>query len=288
MLLSITLLWGSGPAITKVAVVALEPIDIVAIRLVIAASILWLVVLIRRRPTGLGRRHLLFAVAAGLTGNALPFFGITWGQTEVAASLTAVLFAIMPLATILLAHFFVTGERLTVGKAMGFALGFLGILLLVGPDVLGELRGGATLLPYELAILGGALCYAVNTIVTRNRPPGDVIAFAALALTASSLMTLPPAIAGGLPATADLLSPSGLAVLVLAVLGTALPTVIMLSLVTAAGASFLAFINYLIPVYGFVLGVVAHNEPAESRAILALATLLAGITLAERWRSRPG
>jgi drug/metabolite transporter (DMT)-like permease len=284
MLLATTLLWGSSPAMNKIAVAALEPITAVAIRLSLGALVLWLVVLVRRRPTGLGRRHLLFVVASGLFGNAIPFFGITWGQTQVAASMTVVFFAVMPLATILLAHFFVAGERLTAGRTVGFILGFAGILVLVGPAILRELGGAATHLPHELAILGGALCYSINVIVSRNRPPGDVVVFAASALTAAALMTVPPAIASGLPTVGELASPSGVAVVALAILGTALPTVIMLRLILAAGAGFSALINYLIPVYGFLLGVIVLVEPVELRAVLALAIILCGITLAERWR----
>ncbi len=288
MLLSITLLWGSSPAMNKIAVAALEPIDVVAIRLTLGAALLWIVVLVQRRPVQLGKRHLLFFIACGFTGNALPFLAITWGQTQVPASLTVVFFAVMPLATILLAHFLVEGERLTRGKAAGFVLGFVGILVLVGPQILRELSGASTILVYELAILGGALCYSINVIVARNRPAGDVVAFAACTLTASALMTLPPALAGGLPAMGELVSPSGAAVLGLAVLGTAVPTVIMLRLVTAAGASFLALINYLIPVYGFLLGVIVLAEPLDLGAVLALTIILAGITISERSRRRRG
>ena len=284
MLLAITLLWGSSPAMNKIAVAAFEPIDVVAIRLSVGALILWLVVFVQRRPVQHEARHLFFFVACGFFGSALPFFGITWGQTEVPASMTVVFFAVMPLATILLAHFLVAGERLTRARAAGFVLGFVGILVMVGPEILRELTGAATHLVHELAILGGALCYSINVIVSRNRPPGDVVAFAACSLAAAALMTLPPAIATGLPAMAELYSPSGVAVLALAVLGTAVPTVIMLRLVTAAGAGFLALINYLIPVYGFLLGVLVLAEPVELRAVLALVTILGGIILSERWR----
>lgn len=284
MLLAITLLWGSSPAMNKIAVAALEPIDVVAIRLSLGAAVLWLVVLVQRRPVAFGRRQLLFVVASGFFGNAIPFFGITWGQTQVAASMTVVFFAVMPLATILLAHFLVAGERLTAGRTVGFILGFAGILVLVGPAILRELAGAATDLAHELAILGGALCYSINVIVSRNRPAGDVVVFAASAITAAALMTVPPAIASGLPTVAELASPSGIAVVALAILGTALPTVIMLRLIMAAGAGFSALINYLIPVYGFLLGVLVLAEPVELRAVLALVIILCGITLAERWR----
>ncbi len=284
MLLVITLLWGSSPAMNKIAVAALEPIDVVALRLTLGAVLLWLVVLAQRRPVQLGPRHLLFFAASGFFGSALPFFGITWGQTQVPASLTTVFFAVMPLATILLAHFLVEGERLTAWKAVGFVMGFVGILVLVGPEILREFTGMPTLLIYELAILGGALCYAINVIVSRNRPAGDVVAFAACSLTAAALMTLPAAMATGLPSPGELASASGVAILGLALLGTALPTVMMLRLVSAAGAGFLALINYMIPIYGYILGVVVLAEPVELRAILALATILGGVMLSQRRR----
>lgn len=284
MLAVLVLLWGSSPATNKIAVAGLAFIDVVAIRLALAAAALWLVVLVQRRPVALSRRHLAFIVASGVFGNALPFLGITWGQTEVSASMTVVLFAGMPLATILLAHFLVEGERLTAGRTIGFLVGFAGIVVLVGPAVLAELGGAATNLLHELAILAGPICYSINVIVSRNRPAGDVVVFAAASLTVATLLTAPAAIATGVPGVAALASPSGIAVVALALLGTALPTVIMLRLIAAAGAGFSSMINYLIPVWGFLVGVIVLAEPIEARAILALVVILCGILIAERWR----
>jgi hypothetical protein len=51
--LSITLLWGGSPAMNKFAVAALDAIDVVAIRLALGAVLLWLVVLVQRRPVQL-------------------------------------------------------------------------------------------------------------------------------------------------------------------------------------------------------------------------------------------
>jgi len=284
MLLAITVMWGSSPALTKLAVAELAPIDIVAVRLSLGAVLLWAVVVVQRRRLRIEARHLLFFAACGLFGNALPFYAITWGQTEVPSGLAAVCFAIMPLATIVLAHFFVEGERLRIGKLAGFLLGFAGIIVLVGPELLAEFGGAASLLVHQLAILGGALCYAVNAIISRRRPPLDVVLFAACTLTASALMTLPPALLSGIAAPAAWISRAGLAVLALAVIGTAVPTVIMFRLVSAAGPSFLALINYLIPVYGLLVGMAVLDESVAPHAIAALVVILAGVMLSERAR----
>ena len=76
---------------------------------------------------------------------------------------------IMPLTTMVLAHFFVRGERLNRIKATGFLLGFVGLVLLVGPQALLGLRGEGTLFGYQLAILGGAVCFAHQR--DRGAPP---------------------------------------------------------------------------------------------------------------------
>ena len=62
----------------------------------------------------------------GLVGNALPFSLISFGQTQVGSGVTGILMAVMPLATLVLAHFFVPGERMVARTAAGFGIGFAG------------------------------------------------------------------------------------------------------------------------------------------------------------------
>ena len=98
--------------------------------------------------------------------NCLPFFVITWGQQYVDSSLAGILMAMMPLTTVVLAHFFVRGERITRNKIIGFLLGFAGVIILMQPDLL--LTSGLNLLQLVamLSILSGAISYAVNSVQT--------------------------------------------------------------------------------------------------------------------------
>ena len=276
-------MWGSSPALTKIAVQGFAPIEIVFYRLVVGAAILWTMMTLKRARLPFGRRYLLFYLVAAIFGSALPWFLISWGQTTVPSGLTAILFAIMPLATIVLAHFVVPGERLGGARVAGFVVGFIGIIMLVGPEALAELFGKNAILFGQLAILSGALCYSINMIASRIRPACDPLVAATGTLSLSLLITLPTMLIFGEWRAFDLSAPPGLAIIALGIFGTAVPTILFFRLITSTGTAFTALINYLIPVWGFLLGVSIMSEPLQLHAAFALALILSGIMLSE-WR----
>jgi drug/metabolite transporter (DMT)-like permease len=75
-----------------------------------------------------------------LVGNLLPFSLITWGQRSIDSGLAGILMAVMPLATLGLAHLFVPGERLTGHRVGVFCFGFVGVVVLIGPEALARHR----------------------------------------------------------------------------------------------------------------------------------------------------
>lgn len=74
-----------------------------------------------------------------LIGNAIPFFLISFGETQVDAGLAAILMSTVPLTTVVLAHFFTHDEKLSTGKVVGVILGTIGVIVLVGPETLSGL-----------------------------------------------------------------------------------------------------------------------------------------------------
>ena len=108
-------------------------------------------------------------------GNALPYSLISWGQTFIDSGLAGILMAIMPLITLVLSHFVIPGERLTRYRVFGFLVGFCGIVVLMGPDELTAIKLGDSQLVAMLAVLGGAVCYAIAAVLARLRPAGDAL-----------------------------------------------------------------------------------------------------------------
>lgn len=281
LLFALVAMWGSAFMFTGIAVRGFSPAALVTIRLVIAAALLTALVLARGQWLPWTRRFWLFSIAISLAGNCVPFWLISFGQQRIDSGLAGILMGIMPLTTMALAHFFVPGERLNAIKVAGFVVGFGGLVTLIGPEALLELRGQGTELLYQLAVLGGAICYAINAIVARHRPPADPLVAAAGVMLAGSAIMLP---IGGVPVSTQLISvpPAPLAaMLALSVVATAIATVVFLKLVTTAGPSFTSFINYLIPVWALFMGVVFLGEQPGARVVMALVLILSGIALSE-------
>jgi drug/metabolite transporter (DMT)-like permease len=281
LLLALVAMWGSAFALTAIAVQSFTPATLVAARLVGAAAFLSALVWLRGKRFPRERRFWAFALAIALAGNVVPFWLISFGQQEIDSGLAGILMGIMPLAVMVLAHFLVAGERLSPVKAAGFLLGFAGLVVLIGPAALLEVQGHGTLLLYELAALGGALCYAVNTIIARNRPPADPLVAAAAVTLVGALIMLP--IGGpGAPAQLAAAPPGALVVLAaLSLIATGIATVVFLKLVAIAGPSFTSFINYLIPVWALLVGMAFLAEQPGLATLAGLVLILGGIALSE-------
>jgi drug/metabolite transporter (DMT)-like permease len=279
LLLALSSMWGSSFLMMKIAVAALPPSAVASGRLVLAAAVLGAVVAVSGRRLPRSPRAWGFFLAMAVVGNAVPFWLIAFGQQSIDSGLAGILMAVMPLTTIVLAHFLVDGERLTGAKAGGFVLGFLGIVVLMGPEALRGLGGPEPIA--QLAVLSAAICYACNSIIARRRPQdGDAVMAATVVMGIGAVLMLPLGLPA-MPRPVDVPLASALALLALGVISTALATVVYFKLIAAAGPSFLSLINYLIPLIAVVLGMIALGERPEPNALVALGLILAGIALAE-------
>jgi drug/metabolite transporter (DMT)-like permease len=224
-------------------------------------------------------------VVVALIGNAIPFYLITWGQQVVESALAGILMAFMPLATIVLAHFLIAGEYMTRQRAIGFAGGFCGIVLLMGPAALAGLGGDAVRVIAQLSVLGGALCYALQSVLTRLIIKGDVLVAAAATLLVASVIVVPMALWQTPPWTLSPRWQSVAAVCWLGVVPTAIATVLYFQLIRSAGPSFMSLVNYLSPGVAVMLGLWIMGEHPSPNAYLGLALILVGIAVANRRRS---
>ena len=288
LLLALVAMWGSAFMFNKLGVATVPPATLVAGRLLIGALILLVVVhALGARLPPLGRNWLPYLVLA-LVGNCIPFYVIVWGQKTVDSALAGILMAAMPLVTLVLAHFFVQGERMTRKRAAGFALGFLGIVLLIGPAALTGIGGSALQVVSQLAVLAGALCYATNSVLTRLmvKENNVLIASTAMLLVATVVM-LPVAFILDRPWTLAPSFSSTAAIVWLGIGPTAVATLCYFKLIGSAGPTFMSLVNYLSPPVAVFLGVTLMGEHPGVEAYTGLALILAGIALSQFRRRTP-
>jgi drug/metabolite transporter (DMT)-like permease len=286
LLLALVAMWGSSFMFNKIGVASVPPATVVAGRLAIGAVILIAVVYATgRRLPAFGRIWLAY-LALAVIGNVLPFYGITWGQKVVDSALAGILMAIMPLTTLVLAHFLVAGERMTRNRIGGFLLGFMGIVVLMGPAALAGVGGSTLQVVSQLAVLGGALCYALNSVLARLLVRNDFLVAAAATLTVAAVIMLPVWLWLDQPWT---LAPAASSVAAIVWLGagpTAVATLCYFVLIGSAGPTFMSLVNYLSPAVAVFLGVTLMGEQPGVTAYTGLALILAGIAFSQLRRGR--
>ena len=275
-LIALSILFGLSFTLTSIGVRDIPPISLAAGRLLLAFLMLYpLMRLNGQRMPGMGPIWIAL-LGSGLFGNALPFALISWGQVTVQAGLTAIFMAVMPLATILLAHVFTDDEKLDRWKVLGVLFGLLGVIVLMGFSALNSL--GDDLLR-QSAILAAAVCYAINAIITRKLTKLPRWSAMTALMVAGCLWLVPVSLWLESPWQVVPSMESVWSMIALAIGPTAIATVMILRIIDRQGASFLSQINFLVPVVGMVFGVLMLGERFPANAYVALAIILLGIAL---------
>jgi drug/metabolite transporter (DMT)-like permease len=221
-------------------------------------------------------------VALALAEITLPFSLIAVGEQHVSSSLAAIEIATVPLLVAVLALRFDPAERPTPSRAAGLAIGFAGVIALVGIDVAGrgsELAGSA-------AILVAAVGYAIGPMIIKHRLGGlDARAMMGASLGVATVVLAPLA-----AVTWPTRAPTGGAmasVIVLGVLCTAITLLILPILVSEAGPGRATVITYINPLVAVSLGVAVLGEHPGAGAVAGLVLILAGSWLSTGGRVPP-
>ncbi|MES2562294.1 MAG: DMT family transporter [Pseudomonadota bacterium] len=282
LLLALVAMWGSSFLFNKLAVATVSPSTLVAARLILGSLIL--VALLYLRGLRLPPPGAIWGAYAllGVVGNAAPFFLIAWGQQTIDSALAGILIAAMPLGTLVLAHFVVHGERLSLGRAAGFTLGFIGIVFLMEPAAVAGAGVPGQVLA-QLAVLSGALCYSANSVLARLLIKENFLVAATGTLLVASLIMLPVSVVLDRPWS---LQPSVTSIAAIIWLGlgpTAIATICYYRLISSAGPSFMSLVNYLSPAVAVFAGVWLLGEMPGAAAYTGLALILTGVGLTQ-WR----
>jgi len=281
LLLVLVALWGSSYLMVEISLAVWRPEQITGLRIVSAAVVLIVAMLARGQRFPLSRRPWAYFLVIAVIGNCLPFFLISWGQQEVESGLAGILAASTPLVVLILAHFVLADERLSPRHVLAFVLGFSGIVVLMGPESLAALGGSASRWLSQAAILAGAVCYAIATVIARRMPVmSPVVTSAGVMVLASSLMS--PFSVTGVRLYSGISWQPALAIGFLGLLGTGLASILYFRLVAETSARFTSLLNYLVPVWAVVLGAFILDEAVQLSSVLALALILGGLILTSR------
>lgn len=272
----LVLTWGSAFAALKIAVEFIPPVWNAALRLWIAVATLATVLVVQRqRLPSLRDKAWLFYSVTGLVGMAAPFILFAHAAQSLPSAVNAMCNGASPIFTAVLAHMFVAGDRLTLQRIGGVGLGFVGLIVLLAPKLMGGLNVESLAM---IAALCAAGLYAVANVLTKRAPPvaATVGAFM-MTLWAAAYATIAAVVSTPLPDWPP--PPALIAVIAQGVFPAGLATIGWLFLIQRRGPLFVSLSIYLAPLWATALGVVFLHERPSWTAFVALALILAGVAV---------
>ena len=277
LLVLLSLLWGGSFLCVGIAVQELPVLTIIALRVSLAALVLWGIALFCGHQLPRGRKTWQAFLALGLLNNVIPFGLIVLGQQTIGAGLAAILNATTPLWTVLVAALFLADERFSKQKLFGVLLGLVGVIVMVGPD---SLAGISRNLGAQLAVLGATLSYAFASVFGRRFAAAKIspLHTALGQVTASSFILVPLALmidtpwASALPSQATIF-----AILGLAVLSTAGGYLLFFRILERAGTTNVSLVTLLIPPAAIAMVMLVLEETLQGIHFIGLALIILGL-----------
>jgi drug/metabolite transporter (DMT)-like permease len=268
------LLWGMPYALTKIALATIPPVTLVAARVALAAAVLWIIVLFMGCKIPARRDFVGRVFVQGCVGCAIPYALIAIGQQSVDSALAAILNSTTPIFVFLISLAWTRHEPLTAGRLFGVTTGLGGVVLIAGASPLvglGEAAAGQT------AIIVATISSAVGAIHGRRFVAVAPQVTAAGALTCAAVVLGPLCFFVEAPLRSTPSAAAIVALLVNAVMATALGFAVYFRLIRTIGSMSTASVSYLRPAAGVLIGCTLLGETLTWTAALGLIAILTGV-----------
>jgi drug/metabolite transporter (DMT)-like permease len=273
------LLYSITIACVEMASRSVPPLTLTALRLVLA-SLVFAVVLVVLRPSFDWRpRRLLDIGVIGLLNVGLPFVMLAVALHYISSSLAAVLFNITVPMTLVLAHFLLPDEKLTLGKAAGCAAALAGAVVLIGSNSSGLAAARASGWIGQALIIVAALAGAAAVIYTRRRAREEQTAMLAAGQVFVSLplVLLLMLAVEGRPTLAAYPPQALLAAAGAAIVGPVIAFWLLFYLINRYSASLGGYSGIATPLFSAIIGVLLLGEIISLPMAAGSALLLAGV-----------
>ena len=277
-------IWSSSFMWIKIAVQEVGPTTLVAFRVLFGLLFGVAVIFIQRIPWPRTFKAWSPLLLLGLTNVAIPFFLISWGEKSIDSAVAAILDATVPLFTILIAHFLLQDDKMTVPKVLGLLIGFAGVIVLMSKDIgasTGSLMG-------QLAVIVASMFYAGSSVYVRKTTEDvhGVLRSAGPLVSATATMWVGAALFES-PLKLPQLGITWVALLWLGVFGSGLAFVMAFYLIHEIGPTRTTMVTYLFPLGGVILGITFLHEQLTWQLVMGAILVVASLAVAN-WKPKAG
>ncbi|GAB4529282.1 MAG: DMT family transporter [Anaerolineae bacterium] len=277
-------IWGSSFLLIRIGVEDVPATQLVLVRTVIAAIGLNLVRMARGIPLPRDWPTVRALILIGIGNVTIPYTLISFAEQEISSGMAAVLQATASLFTLVIAHFFLSDERMSVQKIIGLTVGFGGVIVLSSQSISGGEIDTRMLLG-QMGMVAASFFYAMfitySRIVIKRDIAPIVIAsanFIPAAIASAVLVVLEPLFGGRafVPFT-DLPSGALWAIFGLGFLNTFIAYMFFYFIVQQLGAVRGSMVTYVVPLVGLFLGWLVLQEELTPQMLIGAALIFTGI-----------
>jgi drug/metabolite transporter (DMT)-like permease len=279
LFLALGVAWGIPYLFIKIAVAEIDPAMVVLGRSALAAILLLPFALYRKQVLPVLRRWRPM-LAYTLLEIVIAWFLLSSAEQHLSSSTAGLLIAAVPLAAVAVAFFMGRPARLSRSNWLGILVGLLGVAAIVGLDVGGSDLGAVA----QLAVV--VVCYALGpAILSRWMSDLPGVGVVAVSLAGAAIVFIPVVLlTGGLPTKVPS-APVVVAIVVLAVVCSALAFILLIALIAEVGPVRATAITYLNPAVAILVGAIVLGERITVWTIVGFALVLGGSYLVTRHRA---
>ena len=279
VLFALGALWGSSFGAIKIALHGVTPLTVMSVRILLAGTALLLLILVRKTPLPRGIQNWIKIGWMALFGTLIPFFLVPWGQLQIDSSLAAILMAVNPLFALTLGHFFSDHERYTLRQLLAMLVGFSGILLVFGENAISSINGNIWA---QLAVIGAGFCYTISGVIVSRVRGASADSVSASIFICSSVIVFPLWMILEQPWSLHFETESLLALTHLGLVSTGMAFLMRYYIILRAGAVFLSYVAFIIPMFGILFGILFLGETISVNTMGAVVLILSGVYLGRK------
>ena len=285
---SIYLVWGSTYLAIRYAVQTIPPFIMGGLRFLISGALLYLWARYRGAPSPT-RLHWRNAIIAGgfllLGGNG----AVVWAEQFVPSGLTALLVSILPFWLVIIEGVRPPRRRPSGAVLVGLVLGFIGIVVLVGP---GNLGGQGDVRPLgALVLILGSLSWAIGSFWSRDaRLPESGLLTTGMEMLGGGALLLIVGLLSGELSQLDVHRISGASaagLIYLITFGSLIGFTSYIWLLDKVSPARLGTYAYVNPIVAVILGWAIAGERLSLRTAVAAAIVICAVALITTARSTP-
>lgn len=163
--IALGLIWSSSFLWIKIGVQEVSPMVLVSFRMLFGAITATAYALYLKTNWPRDRRTWIIFAILGPASLAIPIFFISWGEQTIDSAVAAILNATVPLFTIVIAHFWLGDDKMTIQKVAGLLIGFGGVVILLSKDLIAGVHNSAV---GQAAVILASVFYAASAVGARK------------------------------------------------------------------------------------------------------------------------